>query len=600
MSGGLQNDVVGGGGAGTLSVLVSRCLELVAAEESDVGDVQGVSSNPYVQVSLPGLPKLKSRTVQRTLDPVFDEQFDIDVSSLSEQELKQMKLKIVVRHQAKTTEERTTSDPYLGRADIAVAELLARRGEEAAAAGDEVSAAEDTWPLSDPAFKVKSKHLRMRMARMATQEAGSPRSPLRHRHPYGTVQLWAEYLPTASVGARTEDKKDLRRQPVETQSPAPPAAERTPAPEHTPAAVELLAEASSGVELFDDLAAGMLRELDSAPAAPKALDASTEWNGRAMLDAILAGVHKTPSEMPATPLSQANFSPSPISEATRMVLPEAIYTPTSRPEYTPHLPPTTTPIAPPVNSMSLSPVTALTPAAKEAKALAQEIIGDLETSEMSTVARSARELAAEILAERGAELENSYVENQALRTDAMAAVDLERSAREHAENLARQSAESTERAEAHIQAMEAEANERMRKHQEHAAALKQQYESRLEDYRQQHEMHVESLEESFKLETTALKDEAATYHREMTEHVAEHEGEMTVQKHAHAKLVRTERVHGRWASLAHKLLKDHLAVGLETTEQRARAAEAEAARHQLSIKEHVETLTEEMSALDQR
>ena len=61
--------------------------------------------------------------------------------------------------------ERGSADPYLGRVDISVAELLARHGDEAAAVGDEVSGTEDTWPLSDPAFKVKSKHLRNRTRR---------------------------------------------------------------------------------------------------------------------------------------------------------------------------------------------------------------------------------------------------------------------------------------------------------------------------------------------------------------------------------------------------------------------------------------------------
>ena len=443
----------GGGVTATLSVLVSRCQQLVAAEESKAG-VHDASSNPYVQISLPGLPKLKSRTVHRSLDPVFDEQFDIDVSTLSEQELKQMKLKIVVRHQADLTQERTASDAYLGRADIAVAELLARRDEEAAAAGDQVSAAEDTWGLSDPAFKVKAKHLRMRMARMASQEAGSPRHPMRHRHPYGTVQLWAEYLNTARGGAVAQEKPDFRRQLAE-KSPAT----ATPSEQMSAPQSHRIEQAHSDV--FDYLAAGMLRELDDSAAA-RELDESGEWSGKAMLDAILAGVHKTPSEASTSPPAQAYAPPATPLGADRTPDSNTIYTPIARPQYSPQLLSTITPIASPTASTVLSPTTALTPAAKEAKQLAHEIMGDLETSEMSTVARSARTLAAEILTERGAELENSYVENQAIRTHAMAAVELERSARQQAEMLVRQSMESTERAEVHIEAMEKEANERIR------------------------------------------------------------------------------------------------------------------------------------------
>jgi hypothetical protein len=545
-----------------------------------------------VQVSLPGLPKLKSRTVARSLDPVFDEQFDIDVSSLSEHELKQMKLKVVVRHQADLTQERTASDAYLGRADIAVAELLARRDEEAAAAGDEVSAAEDTWGLSDPAFKVKAKHLRMRMARMASQEAGTPRSPMRHRHPYGTVQLWAEYLTTDRGDGAAIEKKDLRRHLGE--KPAAMASLGGDTPVTEPQQSE-----QSHSDAFDQLAAGMLRELDDS-IVPKELDASDEWTGKAMLDAILAGVHKVPIEESSSPLTQPHPLPATPPQADSTADPDAIYTPLSRPQYSPQLVATITPIAPRTSSIALSPVTAMTPAAKEAKELAHEILGDLETTEMSTVARSARTLAAEILAERGAELENSYVENQAIRTDAMAAVDLERSAREHAESLVRASMESTERAEAHIEAMEKEANERIRKHQEHAVALEQHYERRLEDHRRQNELHVATLEESFKEETTAAKDEAATYHAEMKESEKEHEDEMAIQKAAHEKLVHSERVHTRWASLVHKLGKETLAMSLDVSEQRHRETAEEAARHQLNYKKHVSELTGEMSLLDQR
>ena len=619
------------GEAACLSVLLSRCLELVAVDVAESGEAHNVSSNPYAQVSLPGLPKHKSRTVQRTLDPVFDEQFEFDVSGLSAVELNQIKLKVVVRHQADPARERTTSDPYLGRADIAVAELLARRGEEAAAAGDQVSAAEDTWPLSDPAFKVKSKHLRNKTRKMAVQDIGSPRSPSRHRHPYGTVQLWAEYLPTGPRGAgaaptriekKAIDVAALRAQEQEQEQEERDRVEASTA-EVVPAdnseleaAKARLAEITgpiqgtpppasrSGTDLFDDLATGMLRDLNpSASGAP--VDVS-DWSGKAMLDAILSGAHKAPvMETPDGLLGALarSRSPSPLqANAPYSPPPGAIYTPSYRPPYTPGLASTVTPIASMERlAKSLSPVTALTPAAREAKELAEEIMGDLETTNgMSEAARSARELAAEILSERGAELENTFVENQALRTDAMAAVDLERTAREHAETLARQSAESTERAEAHISAMEEEANERMRKHEAHASALKIQYESRLEEHRCQHELHVGSIEESFRMEHTAAKDEAAKYQGDMSAMEVEHEGELASHKNAYEMFARTQRVHVRWVALMHKLNKDDLMGSVEEALQRAREAEAEAARHALSTKEHVDALTEEMMAMDKR
>ena len=102
------------------------------------------------------------------------------------------------------------------------------------------------------------------------------------------------------------------------------------------------------------------------------------------------------------------------------------------------------------------------------------------------------------------------------------------------------------------------------------------------------------------METTAAKTEAATYHAEMKESEKEHEDEMAIQSAAHNKLVHTERVLTRWASLVHKLDKYTLAMSLETSDQRHRETAQEAARHQLSYKKHVSELTEQMNLLDLR
>ena len=376
----------------TLSVLLHKCADICAVDEGESGEPTDVTSNAYAQLSLPGLAKQKSRTVRGTLDPTFDEQFEFDVSGMTAQQLTQIKLKLVVRHQPSPERERGSADPYLGRADISVAELLARHGDEAAAVGDEVSGTEDTWPLSDPAFKVKSKHLRNRTRRHANQQPGD-RSPLRRRHPYGTVQLWAEYLPATTPGPAPSA---TAAPPAPAPQPEPePAAEAEPDQEEPPPA------AADGTA-FDELEAGMLAALGGetplpATAASLPADAAAERPSGAELvrDALSSAFASVQEE---EELQQAGLSvqdtPPPAS-----LSPEQLA------------------------SLAPSP---LSPSAEEARHLAQEILGDLSQPSLSEEARNARQLAADILTQHTTDLEDSHSQMEHLRSDALAAVDVER------------------------------------------------------------------------------------------------------------------------------------------------------------------------------
>ena len=68
----------------------------------------------------------------------------------------------------------------------------------------------------------------------------------------------------------------------------------------------------------------------------------------------------------------------------------------------------------------------LSPSAEEARHLAQEILGDLSQPSLSEEARNARQLAADILTQHTTDLEDSHSAMEHLRSDALAAVDVER------------------------------------------------------------------------------------------------------------------------------------------------------------------------------
>jgi len=69
---------------GTLTLHLKSGFDLMAMDEADLKKKKKASSDPYALVTLPGGSPQKSRVVNNTLHPVWDEKFSVSGKTLAE------------------------------------------------------------------------------------------------------------------------------------------------------------------------------------------------------------------------------------------------------------------------------------------------------------------------------------------------------------------------------------------------------------------------------------------------------------------------------------------------------------------------------------